>query len=125
MPDWEKSVMANQLGPIEVCCDSPPYPIIQACVQIGIQSPEDVRWCRMSHHVDQHAGQRGILHLLPWKMLWGADPAERTCVCGRKLPELAGYGFTLLSGKEVFYLLGQCDRCRTVFWEETEPRATV
>src|ERR1700730_7563976 len=28
---WEDATMPQSLGPIEVYCDAPPYPIIQAC----------------------------------------------------------------------------------------------
>jgi hypothetical protein len=45
--------MSNQLGPIDVCCDAPPYPIVKACAQLGFLMPEDVRWCQMSHLGDQ------------------------------------------------------------------------
>jgi hypothetical protein len=31
---------------------------------------------------------------------------------------MEGYTFTFASGKEAEYLLGQCRRCRTIFWEE-------
>jgi hypothetical protein len=33
------------------------------------------------------------------------------------LPHMQGYLFTFNTGKEVFYLLGQCSRCHTVFWD--------
>jgi hypothetical protein len=44
--------MSQQLGPLEVICDAPPYPIVQACNAIGIETPEDVRWSRMSRYID-------------------------------------------------------------------------
>jgi hypothetical protein len=39
------------------------------------------------------------------------------CAC-QELPRLQGYQFLLSSGIEVLYYLGQCSRCRTIFWEE-------
>ena len=29
--------MSSQLGPLEVICDAPPYPIVQACNAIGVR----------------------------------------------------------------------------------------
>jgi hypothetical protein len=52
-------------------------------------------------------------------MLWESGAAEDTgCFCGEKLPVLTLHIFTLSSGKELSYYLGQCGRCRTIFWEE-------
>jgi len=42
----------------------------------------------------------------------------KTCRCGQKLPSLDRYTFTYLTGHEASYLLGQCPRCKTVYWEE-------
>jgi hypothetical protein len=46
------------------------------------------------------------------------ESSEGHCLCGQVLPRLDKCAFTLLSGKELHYFLGQCKRCRTVFWEE-------
>ena len=54
-----------------------------------------------------------------WKALLGiAAPGEKTCFCGGKLPTLERCIFNFKSGSEASYLLGQCSRCRTVFWEK-------
>jgi hypothetical protein len=54
-----------------------------------------------------------------WKLFFGrGDPQEQTCTCGEPLPALEKYAFTLNSGRVLDYLLGQCARCRTVYWEE-------
>jgi hypothetical protein len=34
------------------------------------------------------------------------------------LPEMANYIFTLDTGREIAYLLGQCSRCHAIYWEE-------
>jgi hypothetical protein len=39
-------------------------------------------------------------------------------MCGHVLPTLEKYAFTFAFGKVVDFLLGQCHRCRTMFWEE-------
>jgi hypothetical protein len=111
--------MANRLGPIDVFCDSPPYSIVRACSRVGIKSPEDVRWLRMSHYLTHHVGWRDILKHQPWKVLLGMSEPERqkVCNCRQKLPVLEKYTFTLITGNEVSYLIGQCGRCRTVYWE--------
>jgi hypothetical protein len=49
--------MLKRLGPIDVDCDAPSYMIVQACRQLVMQSPEDVRWCRMRHFLGVMAGK--------------------------------------------------------------------
>jgi hypothetical protein len=108
--------MSSKLGPIEVTCDAPPYHIVQACFRIGLESAEDVRWCRMSNLPNTHGGWR---QLIPFSS-WGASahsPQEGSCSCGQALPRLEAYTFTLITGKEVSYLLGQCQRCRAIYWD--------
>ena len=39
--------MAENLGPIDVLCDAPPYPVVKACAGLGFTRPQDVRWCRI------------------------------------------------------------------------------
>jgi hypothetical protein len=34
------------------------------------------------------------------------------------LPAMTQYTFTYLSMDQVEYLMGQCARCRTIFWEK-------
>ncbi len=106
--------MFSQLGPIEICCDAPPYPIVEACTQVGFDDPLDVRWCRMSHYLAS-AGSS-----LPRK-LFGviSETTQARCKCGRALPLLEKYTFMFASEKLADYMLGQCPRCRTIFWEDT------
>jgi hypothetical protein len=40
--------MFTSLGPIDVCCEAPEYPIVEACKQLGFRSPWDVRWLHRS-----------------------------------------------------------------------------
>ncbi len=111
--------MPNRLGPLEVNCDAPPYNIVRACHMIGIQAPEDVRWCRRSQLVSTHAGGREALKQQSWKRLLGmTQPENGVCTCGQKLPVLERYTFTLISGKQTFYFIGQCSRCHAVFWDQ-------
>ena len=111
--------MSSQLGPIEVTCDAPSYPVVRACRRVGIRAPEDVRWWRMSHFLSQAAGWKGLFHAATWKnLLRRPQPDERTCTCGAKLPTAERVTFTFTTGREESYLLGQCARCGTVFWEE-------
>src|SRR5262245_55450811 len=104
--------MFNKLGPIDICCDAPPYSIVQACNMIGMQDPEDVRWLRLSAVLGEddygHAGEkRGSL-----SALFGlGKPGRSTCTCGAQLPELQKYLFTFLTGKEMAFLLAQCGKC--------------
>lgn len=111
--------MANQLGPIEVQCDAPPYAIVRACQWLGFQTPEDVRWCRIDHFLEAQADWRVILQCQPWQTSdTSPSPAEK-CSCGTDLPQLQMFTFTLTDGRELSYLLGQCCRCRAMFWERS------
>jgi len=111
--------MSNPLGPIEIHCDAPPYPVVRAGHRIGLHSPEDVRWCRLSHFLKQPEGWREVLSLQAWKQLLGmGGPCRGNCTCGQKLPVLEKYTFTFRNGGEASYLIAQCGRCQTVFWEE-------
>lgn len=112
--------MAEQVGPMEVCCDAPPYAIVRACREVGFRTPEDVRWNRMSYFLISQAVRRGYLHPMSWKLLPSVSTAElKRCSCGEVLPNLEGYTFTLSSGEELLYFLGQCPRCRSIFWEKS------
>lgn len=102
--------MSEQYGPLDVECDAPSYTVVRACSEIGIEAPEDVRWCRLSHLLNPSGGGHG---LLPRR----GRAAKRRCFCGEPLPQLQSYLITFNTGREVYYLLGQCSRCHTVFWE--------
>lgn len=112
--------MYNQLGPLEVICDAPPYPIVQACNAIGVEMPEDVRWARMSHYLEQleEPSERNVDRSVWKKILQPVQGKEHVCCCREKLPKLSKYRFTYSSGDEVTYSVGQCLKCRTVYWEE-------
>jgi hypothetical protein len=109
--------MSQRLGPIDVLCDAPSYAIVQACATIGIKTPEDIRWYRMSHFLADQAGWRESAKRHLWKIAGIGDLGPNLCSCGGTLPALDGYTFTFTTGEEVSYRLGQCKRCRTVFWE--------
>ena len=110
--------MSSKLGPLEVICDAPPYCIVRACHLIGLQEPEDVRWLRMSHFLQEHIGEEQGASFFQ-KLLWSSGRMrDSSCSCGEKLPPLEKYVFTLLHHGDLYYLLGQCPRCRTIFWEE-------
>jgi hypothetical protein len=106
--------MSNHLWPIEINCDAPSYLIVQACERLRFLSPLDVRWCRMSNFLSEsNAGLR------IWNFLFIKNQADRKiCTCGELLPVLEDYAFTLACGKVLNYGLGQCPKCRTIFWEE-------
>jgi hypothetical protein len=111
--------MPKQLGPIEVTCDAPIFPIVQSCEKLGMHAPADVRWCRMSHFLNGRGGWRDLLRRKPWELLFEMRSLEeKRCFCAEHLPSLSLYTFTFSTGKEVSYFLGQCQRCQTVFWEE-------
>jgi hypothetical protein len=52
-------------------------------------------------------------------LLGRAETSERVCSCGRDLPELENYAFTFQNGEQIEYEIGQCPRCRTIYWEKS------
>jgi hypothetical protein len=108
--------MAKRLGPIEIDCDAPPYPIVQACRRLGLRDPEDVRWCRMSR--GPSGGWWKVLQAKTWSKAPAPGKQDARCACGGELPELPRYTFTLLSGTRLSFFLGQCGYCRTILWSE-------
>ena len=109
--------MANRFGPLEILCDAPSYAIVRACREIGIRNPEDVRWCRLSAFLEGDYDRHEMLSFQTWKKFLGMGGREMRCDCGQELPRLQRYVFTSNRGESRF-LLGQCDRCQTVFWDE-------
>ena len=111
--------MSSPLGRIDVCCDAPPYLVVKACRHIGMRSPEDVRWLRMSAFRKEQNDSHQRPSLLFWTKLWKASkPRGTMCTCGEALPELELVVFRHDTGDRSCYLLGQCCRCHTVFWDE-------
>jgi hypothetical protein len=104
----------------DVDCDAPSYPIVRACRGLGFNCPEDVRWCHMTPAPPprRHTSE-GVFNFQAWKAFFTkAEPKGPSCFCGTPMPRLESYTFTLLSGKEMRYLLGQCTNCRTIYWNE-------
>ena len=92
------------LGPLEIECDSPPYPIVQACNAIGVIRPEDSLWVSISAFT---------------KFKKDATNKEKSlCFCLKKLPKPAKFRFTYNTGTEHSYSVGQCQKCKTVFWSQ-------
>jgi hypothetical protein len=111
--------MPLHLGPIDICCDAPPYSIIQACQRVGIKTPEDVRWCRMTHLDSGDFAKEEPANVRAWKYFLGMGAGSRgACSCGERLPNLEKCTFTFITGRELSYYLGQCQRCRSVYWDE-------
>ncbi len=110
--------MSTHLGPFEIECDAPPYAIVAACERLDLQSPLDVRWCRLSRFLNgrQRAATRHEGGF--WKRLFGRNtPKPEACDCGHSLPLLTRAEFVYSSQRVAVYFLGQCPRCRTIFWE--------
>ena len=111
--------MSASYQPLEIVCEAPPYYIVQACWQIGLERPEDVRWLEVTHVLaeDGHhpTGDAGIR----WNELLDAPAAKHlVCSCGRRYPYLMRYRFTFNDRATAHYSFGQCARCHTVYWHE-------
>jgi hypothetical protein len=110
--------MSSRFEPQESDCDAPPYRTVRACQGLGFESPLDVRWCRLGHFLAGPGDRSGISPLRAWAWLIGRKPPGKICVCGDPLPALDHYTFTFRSAQQAHYLLGQCRRCYTIFWDE-------
>jgi hypothetical protein len=116
--------MSEALGPLEVCCDAPPYAIVQACRMIGLQSPEDVRWSRLSCPPGGPSWWQALVNPRLWPSVFrGRRRGKDLCLCGAEMPILEKYTFLIVTGDKLCYQLGQCLRCRTIFWEQIETGA--
>jgi hypothetical protein len=110
--------MSNHLGTLDIECDAPAYPIVRACRKLGMQAPEDVRWCRRSRARARGHGWMSFLASPVWGRLLGRGEADgHDCTCGNHMPELECYSFTFHTGEQVEYQMAQCPRCRTIYWE--------
>jgi len=110
--------MSKQLGSIEVLCDAPPYEIVQTCRALGIRTPEDVRWLRLSTFRGRTLRcQSGVVSYLRGLFRTARQNPGSICTCGRAIPPQDIVVITFEAGEQVAYQLVQCARCRTVFWE--------
>jgi hypothetical protein len=112
--------MRNPPEGADMDCDAPPYPIIRACRKLGFQTPEDVRWCRRQRGAAQPTAGWKLLAPRLWDLLLGRRKATARpagCSCAQRPPALHRCTFTMSSGREVGYMIGQCPRCRTIVWE--------
>src|SRR5689334_4778315 len=98
--------MATRLGPLEITCDAPPYPVVRACQRLGVQTPEDVRWCRLSSFLHGGSSRVPIFNFNAWKVFLGAAPPGLSCTCGQELPTPECYKFTFLHGDSKYYQIG-------------------
>jgi hypothetical protein len=102
-----------------VCFDAPPYDVVRACEGEGYCSPCDVRWCRVSLLLEQP--EPGARHIGHWLRRWFCHrPArwEWRRLCGHPLPPFQAYGFVFEEERTCSYLLSQCSRCHTIFWDD-------
>lgn len=109
--------MSKSVGPLELHCDAPLYSVVRASETAGLQSPEDVRWLRMSTFLFQPPARPVGLTSFLRQLFRGTRHRPKTCTCGEGLPRLATV-VVAFEQDETGYILGQCPNCRTVFWEE-------
>ncbi len=111
--------MSSRLGPMEIECDAPPYAVVCACREVGLESPEDVRWRHRSRFQRRWDALTNLFGSGSWSaLLGGKEPERTTCSCGQPMPTLDTCTFMFRSGKTQSYKLGQCPRCHTIFWDE-------
>jgi hypothetical protein len=112
--------MSRDLGPLDVVCDAPPYGVVRACRALGFDAPEDVRWCETGHFLRERSHDHAALQAVDWNVLVERlGPRRLACACGRSLPQLAGYRFAGPGDASGLYHLGQCPRCKRVYWRKS------
>jgi hypothetical protein len=104
--------MFSRLGSIDIRCDAPPYDVVRACEKLGFCAPLDVCWRRVSHFLGEPEGFFGFLLYIA-----RGQCQRQTCTCGKPIPILEKYAFSLLTNADEDYLLGQCARCWTMYWD--------
>jgi hypothetical protein len=110
--------MASQLGPIEISCDAPTYAIVRACRRLGFHEPEDVPWHHYQNCQDGRGrAQSGSIEAVIAALSFDRSSGER-CGCGERLPSPEQCMFALPSGRVETFFMGQCRRCRTMYWNE-------
>ena len=110
--------MSSRLGPIDIDCDAPAYAIVRACESLGFHSPLDVRWLRRSRLESRDAAPPELFGSGGLNEFFGLGPgAGKACGCGALLPELESCAFQFRDGSQVVYRIGQCPRCRTIYWD--------
>jgi hypothetical protein len=110
--------MLGNLETFQLECDAPSYCIVRISQILGFESPLDVRWCRLRHFLGSQSERQSL-----WSRLWNffigrTEPKRKTCTCGRLLPDMKRLALAHLFPQEGNYFLGQCPRCRTIFWEK-------
>jgi hypothetical protein len=103
---------------VEIYCDAPSYPVVEACEGFGFHSPWDVRWLCVRHLPNGPAGEDGLFNVRRWLAFFGVSADRvRRCSCGRELPPLRRYDVPAAAGVHRHYWLGQCPRCDTIYWQ--------
>jgi len=105
---------------LEIVCDAPPYTVVQACSRIGVESPEDVRWCEAGNFLSEQHLSLPLRKHAKWNELRELlGPRHMACACGQPVPPLRGYVFTFGNGTTALYEVGQCGRCKRVYWSKS------
>jgi hypothetical protein len=108
--------MIMQLEPLPY--DLPPAPIVEACERIGFLRSQDVGWSKVSKLLSKRSGW--FDHLVTRFMANRPSPSrcrEIVCSCGEHFVLLLKYRFTLDTGEQIDYRIGQCERCQTIHWD--------
>lgn len=105
--------------PFKIVCEAPAYEVVKASEEVGLCSPQDVRWRRQAMPKGETVKRKGLFRRL-WRLLFafGVPEIEETCGCRSVLPERRFILVRKSSGAAIRYALTQCGRCHTVLWDE-------
>lgn len=110
---------------LSVECDTPPDYIMEACEvpsRVGLYRAKDVRWSNLGRFRKQMRTRNNpIVRMLEivLSVISGKIKDNRICGCGRELPCMFSFTFTLApENRKVVYRIGQCLRCHSIYWED-------
>jgi hypothetical protein len=99
--------------------DCPPPPVMEGCERIGIIAASAGGWSRVSEVGTLRSGWLGHLATrFSSNRGHAGKRREAACTCGEHIVLLVKYRFTLDTGEQLDYWIGQCERCQTILWDD-------
>ena len=112
----EETPMSRQTVTLDVWCDVPAYGIVQACQWLGFERPLDVAW----HHRVATCGRSGRRRASLLCSAGCSAAANQRPRCAAAVKRRRSWSCRPVTGaaRDDAIRLGQCSRCRTIFWDD-------